>query len=164
MQGTALLLVVIAIGIAMTLDAKSTVGKLDGKASIRERVRYWAGVNVLDPALVWGVVMKESSANPFAENPGDPSSGLMGVTPLIGRAFGGLSGDDEDVLNQLKDVDRNLRAGTGFLSHLQSRFSSSFPMSVWVQAYNLGETLFSKGRRNPAYGASVMKFMGQWRG
>jgi soluble lytic murein transglycosylase-like protein len=131
------------------------------RISLNGAIIFWAG-KYLDPALVYGVVMTESSGRADAENPSDPSTGLMGVTPLIGRAYGGLAGSDELVLAQLKEPDANLRAGTGFLAHLQLRYANIYPVEEWVQAYNLGETKFDRGVRVPAYGESVLRFSREW--
>jgi len=125
-------------------------------------IEKWAKFNSLDPALVYGVVMTESSGNPTATNPSDPSSGLMGVTPLIGRAYGGLSGSDLDVLSALLLPENNLKAGCGFLAHLKKLYGNKMPVSTWVQAYNLGQTKFNAGARVPEYSAKVMGFAAQW--
>jgi soluble lytic murein transglycosylase-like protein len=129
---------------------------------VYERATWHAQSRGLDPALVWGVILTESSANPLAKNPSDPSAGLMQVTPLIGRAFGGLQGTNAEVLALLLDVETNLRAGTGFLAHLQGRYGAAMQVGEWVQAYNLGETAFDKGVRNGIYGNRVLKNMGRY--
>jgi len=113
---------------------------------------------------IYGVIMAESSGNPSAVNPSDPSAGLMQVTPLIGRAYGGLTGSDQDVLQRLMDPAVNVRAGTAFLRHLQLRYDPYLPREEWVQAYNLGETKFDRGVRNPEYGRRVESYARSWRG
>lgn len=128
------------------------------------RIRYWAAKRSLDPALIWGVVMTESSGDPNAQNPSDPSAGLMQITPLIARAFYGLKGTDQEVLRQLLDSETNLRIGTAFVAHLRNRYAATHPVGEWIQAYNLGETLFDRGRRNVLYGSRVVKFMETWKG
>jgi hypothetical protein len=42
-----------------------------------------------------------------------------------------------------------------YLSILQARYISHMELTEWVQAYNVGETKFDKGTRNPGYGAKV---------
>ena len=165
-----MIVVLIVLGIILlgvvTLNAQNRRSgqdrRSDGETTIREKVRFWSLKNGLSPALVWGVVMTESSGNPAAENPSDPSTGLMQVTPLIGRAFAGLPGDTQAVLKALLDPDINLQAGTGFLAVLQKKYSGKFPQREWVQAYNLGEPQFNRGKRNQVYGDRVMKFMADW--
>jgi len=132
------------------------------RGDLHARIRTWAARNGLDPALVYGVVMTESSGRADAQNPSDPSAGLMGVMPLIGRAYGFLTGDNASVLAQLKDPENNLRAGTGFMAHLQARYSGQFHVSEWIQAYNLGEPKFDQGVRVPEYGAAVIRFSREW--
>jgi len=118
-------------------------------------VQKWADTCNLDPKLVYGVVMVESSGNPKARNPNDPSCGLMGVTPLIGRVYGGLAGSDDLVLQQLEIPDNNMRAGCRFLSYLQGKYGIHHSVETWIQAYNMGETNFDAGRRN-SYGSKVI--------
>ena len=132
--------------------------------TLKDRVRVWATERGLDPSLIWGIVQTESGGDPNARNPSDPSAGLMQVTPLIGRAFANLSGTNAQVLDQLLEPDVNLRAGTGFVLHLRNRYSAKFQLGEWVQAYNVGETLFDKGIRNDTYGNRVLKFAATWRG
>jgi soluble lytic murein transglycosylase-like protein len=129
---------------------------------LRSLIAKWSAVSGLEPKLIYGVVMTESSGNPEAKNPSDPSAGLMQVTPLIGRAFAGLEGTDEEVLRALMNVETNMQAGAGFLKHLQSRYATKYALREWVQAYNLGETFFDQGRRNPSYGDKVVDHMKGW--
>jgi len=159
------ILAIILLG-AVALNAENRRSGQDRRSgwnlTIREKVRFWSLKAGLNPAFVWGVVMTESSGNPNAENPSDPSTGLMQVTPLIGRAFAKLTGDTREVLRALLDPDINLKAGTDFLAHLKGRYNSKFPQQEWVQAYNLGEPSFDRGSRNQIYGQRVMKFMADW--
>ncbi|MGH9933246.1 MAG: lytic transglycosylase domain-containing protein [Pyrinomonadaceae bacterium] len=127
-------------------------------------IRSYAAASNLPPSLVWGIVQTESGGDPNAQNPSDPSAGLMQVTPLIGRAFGSLKGSDAVVLASLLDPETNLRAGTRFVAHLQSRYAAKFPLGEWIQAYNVGETKFDRGIRNDLYGDRVLKFAATWRG
>jgi soluble lytic murein transglycosylase-like protein len=106
--------------------------------------------------------MTESSGDPNAVNPSDPSTGLMGVTPLIGRAYADLKGTDVEVLELLKNLATNMMAGTGFLAHLKFRYGGTLSADVWVQAYNLGETKFDRGARVPDYGERVRKAALTW--
>lgn len=123
-------------------------------------VKRWASLVVqyamgqIETNKVLAVIQIESSGNPNAQNPSDPSSGLMGVTPLIGRIYGLISGNDQQVLQKLFDPSANIKAGVGFLLHLQSRYASKYTFAEWVIAYNAGEANFDKGYRN-SYGANV---------
>lgn len=129
---------------------------------LRALVERWAGLSGLNPAVIYGVVMVESGGNPDARNPSDPSVGLMQVTPLIGRAYAGLKGDDGQVLLALLAPETNMRAGTGFLRHLQDRYTAKgYVLHEWLQAYNMGETNFDKGFRND-YGDRVVAAMRGW--
>lgn len=98
---------------------------------------------ILDPEEILAVIWNESSGNPTAMNPNDPSWGLMGVTSNIGRAYAGVTG------SALLDPETNIKAGSGYLAYLKNLFSSS---DDWAQSYNEGETNYAKGKRyNPTY-------------
>ena len=154
------IVVVLIVGAVLLFFGVKKVQAKDGK--FRPLVRKWAALRGLDAALVWGVMMTESSGDPRAENPSDPSAGLMQTIPLITRAYAELTGTDEFALIQAKDPEISMRAGTGFLAHLQGRYGAAMPPEEWVQAYNLGEPNFDKGHRVPEYGARVMSFSKQF--
>lgn len=130
--------------------------------TIREYAATYGSRYNLPEDLVYAVILTESSGDPDAENPSDPSVGLMQCMADTGRRFGGLEGDDASVLNQLRDPDTNLRTGCNFLAHLQTRFGNDYPITAWVQAYNVGEGGFHSGRRNQAYGQTIQKYMDQF--
>jgi hypothetical protein len=105
----------------------------------------WAQVTGLSTEEILAIITNESSGNPNATNPADPSYGLMGVSELIGRAYGNIS----DV-SELYTPATNIKAGSTFLAYLKNKYAGSFPLgngSGWVQMYNEGETAFLKGSR-----------------
>ena len=110
----------------------------------------YALISVLDANEILAIIWTESTGNPNSFNPGDPSIGLMGVTNLIGMTYGGIQTFDD-----LYDPDTNIRAGSGYLAELKSKYGRTFPLGSatggWVQMYNLGETKFLKGERVPDY-------------
>jgi soluble lytic murein transglycosylase-like protein len=103
---------------------------------------------VLTTNEILAVIWNESSGNPKAENLSDPSFGLMGVSPLIARAFGGFAPGD---ISWHEDPNKNIAVGSGFLAHLKSAWSAKFPDYLWVAAYNEGETQLQHGAKDLAY-------------
>jgi len=104
----------------------------------------YAQINpILGPEEILAIIWNESSGNPNATNPGDPSWGLMGVTMLIGAAYAGVTDP-----SQLLDPETNVKAGSAFLAKLKNEYSGSNP-NDWPDAYNVGETAFNKGVRSP---------------
>jgi hypothetical protein len=93
----------------------------------------------------------------LAENPADPSWGLMQVTRLIGNFYG-----DGGTKEHLLKIDNNLKAGAGFLADLKKKYASRFPNHQWVQMYNLGEPKFLRGARVPEYQARFLRFLAQY--
>jgi soluble lytic murein transglycosylase-like protein len=117
----------------------------------RPLAEKYASINsILNPEEILAIIWNESTGNPEASNPKDPSVGLMGVTLLIGRAYAGAT-----TLEQLYDPDLNVRAGSAFLADLKDRYSADFPITdpniAWVAGYNEGETNVAKHRADPAY-------------
>lgn len=108
-------------------------------------VQGWAVSLGLNPAWVAAHCKVESAWNPAAVNPADPSYGLMQVTPLIARAYGGWDGKN---VEDIKRLDINVRAGATFLKHLLSRYGQ---LELAIQAYNLGEPKVDRGLRVPDY-------------
>jgi soluble lytic murein transglycosylase-like protein len=154
-----ILIVAVVLMLAVTSEAGVPGGEMD--LNLNAEIQRAAHNSGVDAALIYGVVMTESSGNPNARNPSDPSAGLMGVTPLIGRYYGGINGSDAEVLAELLHPEPNLRAGSAFLAHLRTRYAGAMPVVTWIQAYNLGEAKFNAGKRVPDYAERVLKFMVQ---
>lgn len=93
----------------------------------------------LDPALVHAVIRAESDYRPDAVSP-KGAIGLMQVMPATGRRFG---------VSDLDVPERNLQAGTTYLSHLLDRFDN---VPLALAAYNAGEGAVSRfGNKIPPY-------------
>lgn len=108
----------------------------------------YAGVySILDPEEILAVIWNESTGNPMSQNPGDPSWGLMGVTALIAKAYGGYQSGD---YSWHSDPEKNINAGAGYLADLKRKYSAAHPLE-WVDAYNVGETHFNAGGRTQSY-------------
>jgi soluble lytic murein transglycosylase-like protein len=117
----------------------------------RPLAEKYASINsILNPEEILAIIWNESTGNPEASNPKDPSVGLMGVTLLIGRAYAGAT-----TLEQLYDPDLNVKAGAGFLAQLKQDDGDQFPITdpniAWVAGYNEGEPNLRKRRPDPAY-------------
>lgn len=106
----------------------------------------------LTPDEILAIVWNESWGNPLAENPNDPSWGLMQVTRPIAKFYGGFA--DEDTSWQT-DANKNMKCGAGFLSDLKKKYEQKFPLSDaqhgWVVAYNEGEGNLRKRVPDPNY-------------
>jgi len=153
-----LILIAVIVLFLVTVEAQGGTMKNDNLLAI---IAQYARETGVEAGLIYGVVMTESSGDPNARNPSDPSAGLMGVTPLIGRYYGGIMGSDSEVLTALLEPNLNVQAGSRFLAHLRARYAAAMPVITWIQAYNLGETKFDAGKRVPDYAERVLKFMVQ---
>jgi soluble lytic murein transglycosylase-like protein len=118
--------------------------------------------------LLWeeiaAVIWSESSGNPKACNPADPSYGLMQVTMSIGVKFSHRVHTPVD----LYDPDINLEAGTGFLAYLKTRYAETNPLTdpktAWIAAYNEGEPNLWKKIPDPPYIAAFVSHLSELQG
>jgi soluble lytic murein transglycosylase-like protein len=117
-----------------------------GNQRVVNVLQGWSVVNGVDVRLTAAIARTESSFRVDAKNPADPSYGLMGISPLIAKAYGGWHPASSQ--EAIKEPDTNVRAGTGFLKHLLSRYGN---LEAAIQAYNLGETKYDRGVRSPDY-------------
>lgn len=107
-------------------------------------------------ALIKAIIRTESTFDPGAVNPADPSAGLMQVTPKTASAMLGRP----VTIEELKRPEVSITAGTKFLGYLLERY----PLEDAIQMYNLGETKFRKGSRVPEYLARVKKYLAYYQG
>jgi soluble lytic murein transglycosylase-like protein len=104
-------------------------------------------VPVLSPEEILAIVWEESTGNPLAFNPHDPSWGLMGVTRLIAHAYGHFASGDN---SWQTDPDKNMKCGAAYLADLKKKHLEAYP-TLWMDEYNTGETAFARGVRSPGY-------------
>lgn len=113
--------------------------------------------------IIWG----ESTGNPQAVNPGDPSWGLMQITAPIAKMYGGIMTAPSRSLNPLArlkwplygyegthpvfDPEINVKCGSYFLSDLKRKWGERFGNYHWVAAYNEGEPALLRGVEDMDY-------------
>lgn len=109
----------------------------------------------LVPNEILAVIWSESTGNPDAVNPSDPSYGLMQITMPIAKAFGGITDSQ-----QLFDPELNIMAGSSFVAHLKKMYSHHFP-TTWIAGYNEGEGNLMRGRPDLSYVAAFDSHMAE---
>ena len=106
-----------------------------------------------DWRLVKTFAIKESSENPNALNPGDPSFGLFGIQAFWLSTFG--NGDPAKATELLRDPQFATDTFCRILQYFRSRTNphslDNFQFPAEADIYNVGETLWAKGVRNIAY-------------
>lgn len=120
-------------------------------------ILYSANKYRVDPALVKAVAMTESSLNPYAKNPDDPSWGLMMIMPILAEDFGIVRdwhNPTEAEISMLRDPQTNLNIGAWHLNRLLEKYT----FDEAVQMYNVGETGYKNGRRNSDYLSKVKRY------
>lgn len=125
----------------------------------------YAQINAaLEPEEILAIVWSESTGNPAAVNPDDPSWGLMQVTSNIARAFGGFTTD----LGWQTDPEKNMKAGAAFLAYLKTNYETDFPLTnpsnAWVNAYNQGEGNLRAGRDDISYATAFISHLASLQG
>ena len=134
----------------------------DWSGSIDSMISYAASKYHVDANLVRAVAMTESSLNPNAVNPSDPSYGLMQIMPILAEDFGIVKDYHNPTaaeIAMIKDPQTNLRIGAWHLS----RLLAEYPFDVAIQMYNVGERGFNEGRRAPDYLKKVKGYYDAYR-
>jgi soluble lytic murein transglycosylase len=104
-----------------------------------------ANVYRLDPALVWSIIYEETYFSPW-KNGKDGETGLMQITPAVGREWAAETGmhDLERQMAQspaslLRDPERNIQIGCWYLEKIYEQYrDTSDPESRVIAAYNAG--------------------------
>ena len=157
LMGALLLLVKKAETATKTISA--TVASSE---TIDSMISYAAAKYGVETALVRAVAMTESSLNPNAVNPMDPSYGLMQVMPILAEDFGIVKDWHNPTpaeIAMIKDPQTNLRIGAWHLKRLLAKY----PLPVAIQMYNVGEAGYNKGRRNEDYLNKVLGYYNDFR-
>lgn len=111
-------------------------------------IEFSKGYPILSPQEILASIYTESSGNPSASNPGDPSWGLMGIEWLIARVYGHFSPPDD---SWQTDPQKNMSCGVPYLAYLKAKYQDINPPHGWVGAYNAGETNFREGFLDQSY-------------
>jgi soluble lytic murein transglycosylase-like protein len=121
----------------------------DQTTSLKDRIRIWAGQCGQEPALVLAFCQTESGFNPSAQNPKSSAVGLMQIIP---NWWNGVWGNINVIGNlqpsDLLDPEQNIKAGCAILSYFEGK---GFVFPDDADVYNLGETAYNAGKRNPGY-------------
>jgi len=116
----------------------------------------------VDPALLMAIWHQESRFNPAAINASDPSYGLGQIQTFWVDGRIGLTGTKQDLLQPAF----NARATAAVLLYFQGAQDlqpyRSFQFPDEADVYNVGETKYRKGTRNPAYREAIQKNFVEW--
>lgn len=126
---------------------------------IAEAARHYS----VDAALVKAIAMTESSLNPNAVNPSDPSYGLCQIMPILAEDYGIVKdyhNPTEAEIAMIKDPETNLRICAWHMKHLMEKYT----LEVSVEMYNVGESGWLQGRRNSAYVKKVLGYYTTYKG
>lgn len=142
MSVTLLLAVVLVLGVLLRpVAAEAAAGDRVGRMKVL--VRAAAQTEGVSAALALAIVQVESSFDPAAKNPEDPSYGLGQVQPAWFR-FYGFDTNEASML----DPALNARVTCRIIRYFMER-GFEFPSEADI--YNVGETYWARGMRNVAY-------------
>ena len=153
----------IAEGKTAEISGTSTTTPAVPKDTVSELVSKYSRRFGVEEALIHAHIQVESSGNPNAVNPSDPSYGLMGITPRLAQDYGFVHdwrSVTADEIASLKDPAVNIEIGARFISYLHSKYD----FDVAVQMYNCGEHGYNvNGVRVPEYLSRVKRWYNEFR-
>lgn len=120
------------------------------KATLDDQIKYAAAKAGVDWKLVKAIAITESSLNPLASNPNDPSWGLMGIMPILAEDYGIVKDWHNPTtaeIAMIRDPQTNLNIGAWHIGRLLKKY----PLDTAIQMYNCGETGYRNGVRVPQY-------------
>ena len=126
--------------------------------TIGNMISYSAAKYGVSSNLVRAVAMTESSLNPNATNPNDPSYGLMGIMPILAEDFGIVKDWHNPTaaeIAMIRDPQTNLNIGAWHLARLLKQYS----FDVAIQMYNVGVTGYNEGARAESYLKKVKGYL-----
>ena len=109
-----------------------------------------------DPALMKAIAQKESGNNPAAVNPSDPSYGLFQIQEFWLSYFG-YRRDKQLLMDPVIASDVAARILRYFRLRVNPLTGDYFQFPAEVDIYNVGETKWARGVRNPAYRDDVAR-------
>ena len=143
-------------------SVKPIAATVSAKDEIENMISYAAAKYGVEAALIKAVAMTESSLNPNAVNPMDPSYGLMQIMPILAEDFGIVKdwrNVTEAEIAMIKDPQTNLRIGAWHLK----RLTSEYPLDVALQMYNVGVSGYKNGKRAVDYANKVLRYYNEYR-
>lgn len=124
--------------------------------TINSIVQEWARKTGINPNLIFAHIFVESSGDPNAENPFDPSYGLMGITPILAQDYGYVRDYrfvTQAEIDRIKNPEVNVEIGSKYLKKLHALY----PFDIATQMYNCGIKGYNDGVRVPEYLAKIKK-------
>lgn len=118
-----------------------------------------------DPALVLGIIERESNFNPTAQNLLDPNGGSFGLMQMqlpTARDMGYSSNDPRGLFDPATAITVGV-AYLGWIAQYLARYGITGENAT-VAAYNAGVTRVRQGLPNYPYVNAVMAYREKWRG
>lgn len=110
----------------------------------------------LDRNFVRAIIKVESNGNTKAYSASDPSYGLMQITPILAATYGYVKDHNNPTSAEIAllfDVSVNSEIGCRYIRYLLDKYKNK---EIVIQMYNLGESGYLSGKRNPEYLKKVL--------
>lgn len=127
------------------------------KKQVQQIIRDAAGRNGLEEALLLAIAQKESGFNPANINSRDPSYGLFQIQTFWLKYFG-YGPDYQQLLDPQFASELACKILLYFKSKVNPQTGDHFQFPAEVDIYNVGETKWAQGIRNPNYRNDVIRF------
>lgn len=115
----------------------------------------------VDPNLIRATIKKESSWNPNATNPNDPSYGLGQITPMFAQDYGIVKDWQNPTKEEIKKI-YDPKTNIDMIAWAFYRPGKNYTLDELIQMYNEGEEGYLEGNRVPDYLAKVMEFYNEY--
>ena len=152
--------IIAAVILILAVEAYGMSRSVESDLLIQTWIDSSAAFYSVDPNLVRAIIKKESSWNPNAINPHDPSYGLGQVTPICAQDYGIVKDWQNPTKEEIKKI-YDPQTNIDIIAWDLDR-PAKYTLDVVIQMYNEGEEAYLEGKRVPDYLAKVMEFYNEY--
>lgn len=145
----ALIIVLILLAV-MLIVSRATAVESNQVVQLTDLIKAKASDYGLDPAIMLALAEIESSFNPRAVNPSDPSYGLFQISPALAQDYGYVA-NYKAITEKEKELLLNPEVSADIACRHMARLLKSYDLDTAVQMYNVGVSGYLNGKRAQKY-------------